>query len=292
MPEIDAETDLFGLLGNPVSHSLSPLLQNSLARRLELNAVYLSFQVNENQLRSAIDGCRGLGVKGLNITTPHKRNTMELMDEIHPTARATGAVNTVLFENKGPLVGYNTDVIGFEEALSYNSYSPEGKECFVFGAGGGAAAVTYALARSRAKTIHLANRSSSTAKKLVSKIKQATDHQDIWAHPLSCSSLPEKIFNSELIVNATSVGMWPNDSESIWNREDVFRSDQLVFDLVYNPEQTRFLRQAASKGAKTTSGLTMLIFQGLHSMNLWVKADLQSEGLIDELTRKMRGELH
>ena len=259
---INGQTKLVGLIGYPVEHSFSPIMHNSAFAALNLNWCYVPLPVHPERLGEAIAGLQALGFVGVNVTVPHKEAVMPLLDHVAPAAQAIGAVNTIVVRG-GQGIGYNTDWQGFLTALSEGDFDPQGKRAVVMGAGGAARAVVYALAQAGAQVTVL-NRTLARAQALVK------DFSPLFpALPLTLQTLEEQTAEAHLLVNATSVGTWPGVNQSIWPQGLAFPSHLTVFDLVYNPRQTRLLQQAEAVGAKVIGGLGMLVHQGAAAFELW-----------------------
>ncbi len=289
MSEIDTETKVLGLIGNPVKDSLSPKFQNLALEKLDLNYRYFAFPAEKEKVAPVVRGARDLGVAGLNVTVPHKERVGELLDELSRSAGTIEAVNTIVFQSDGSLKGENTDWLGFIRSLELNDFNPEGKDCLVFGAGGGAAGVIYGLIREGADRIVIVNRTEARARSMVRRMSGISPGVDLDARPLSGYDLGRRVEEADLVVNATSVGMGDTSGQAIWEEAENFGSEQLVYDLVYNPYPTKFLELAGNAGAKTVDGLDMLILQGLESLKLWTGEEFDTEPLVDDLRKKLRG---
>lgn len=288
MVKINPHTKLLGLIGDPVSHSLSPKLHNYVIKKLGLNYRYLAFSVNSGDLSSATSGARALGVKGLNVTVPHKVSVVREVDELTEAGEATSAVNTLIFKENDLLIGDNTDWLGFIDALRVNDFDPAGKHCLVFGAGGAARAVVYGLARAGSKQIFVVNRTVANAEELVEELQAYSGSTELGYMGLEDFSFGKEMLDYELVVNATSVGLEDNH-RSLWREKPVLNPDQLVFDLIYNPFPTQFLKVASQAGAKVVGGMDMLILQGLRSLQLWTGAELDREEALAELKKYLGG---
>jgi len=264
---IDATTKVVGVIGYPVSHSLSPQMHNSAFAYLGLNYVYLAWEVEPAKLESAIEGVRGLGIVGLNVTIPHKEKVLNLVDELSEEAEMVGAVNTI-HNLDGTLIGYNTDVEGFLRALNEEI---EGKKAVVVGAGGAGRAVVYALVSNKARCIIL-NRTEEKAKELAERYKGLGE---VRAEKLNPTNLREALRDADILVNATSLGM---KGEIIEGIEEGMREHLVVMDLVYNPRETPLLRLAKEKGGRIVEGWKMLLHQGAISFEIWTgkKAPLEA----------------
>jgi shikimate dehydrogenase len=259
---INGQTKLVGLMGYPIEHSLSPAMHNRAFAARNLNWRCLPLPVHPERLGEAVAGLRALGFVGANVTVPHKEAVMSYLDEVAPAAQAIGAVNTMVV-HEDELVGHNTDWQGFLTALSEGGFDPQDKRAVVLGAGGAARAVVYALARAGAQVAVL-NRTPARAQALVK------DFSPLFpALPLTSQTLEEQTAEAHLLVNATPVGLWPEVDQSIWPEDLPFPNHLVVFDLVYNPRQTKLLRQAEAVGAKVIGGLGMLVHQGAAAFELW-----------------------
>ncbi len=270
---IDGHTVLVGIIGDPVEHSRSPAMHNAAFTSLGMNWRYLPFRVAGGELARALSGIRGLGIRGLNVTIPHKQAVVRHLDELAPEAALLGAVNTIIHTD-GRLVGDNTDVEGFRRALS------EGAGCgftpvraMVLGAGGAGLAVMRALLDiTSLKRIHLLNRTPARADAIVKRLEDAPDLEvkaELVPGPLETRSMADALSAADLVVNATSVGMHPKEDASPLGDCDGFRAGQVVYDLIYNPRETRLLNRAKAQGAQALSGLSMLVHQGARGFELW-----------------------
>jgi len=272
---IDGHTQLIGLIGWPVEHSLSPLMHNAAFEDLGMNWRYLPLPVPPGQVETAVRGLAALGFRGANVTLPHKRAVISVLDSIDPHAAALGAVNTLVVgrrAGKGAVVGgYNTDDQGFVGALRRGGFSPgNGDKAIVVGAGGAARAIVHGLLQSGSGEVLVLNRSLERARSLVSDLGQTPgEAARLHALPLSAETLVASVQAAELLVNATPTGMWPDVEDSIWPAGTPIPAHLTVFDLVYNPLETRLLQQARESGARALDGLEMLVRQGALSFELW-----------------------
>ena len=257
----DSKTGLLGLIGDPVEHSLSPLLHSFLISRAGLNFCYLAFRVSKGRVSEALSGMRALGIRGLNVTIPHKEAVVPYLDRLSPEAEAVGAVNTIA-NRDGELVGCNTDIQGFLAPLRARRIRLIGAKALVIGAGGGAAAVAYGLLSAGAE-VALTSRTSERALALARRLSQ---FGTVSVHPLE--GLPALLGEADLLVNATPVGMHPHP-EGCPLSPDLLSEGLLVYDLVYNPTPTRLLQEAAQRGAVPIGGLEMLAWQGAKALELW-----------------------
>ncbi len=264
---IDGKTRLVGLIGWPVEHSLSPRMHNAAFERLSLNWCYVPMPVASERLRDALRGLVCLGFAGVNVTIPHKQAVVACLDEATPEVRYIGAANTIVFQ-EGRAIGHNTDVYGFLAALREIGFSPQGRRAAVLGAGGAARAVVYALASSGSRVAVL-NRSQQRAQALVEDLSAEFPSAALKALPLTVECLEQHAAAADLLVNTTSVGMWPEPDRCPWPEELALPSHLTVFDLVYSPPETELLKKAVSVGAKSVGGLGMLVHQGAAAFRLW-----------------------
>lgn len=264
---INGRTKLVGLIGYPVKHSVSPAIHNSAFAALNLNWCYVPLPVLPERLGEAVAGLRALGFVGANVTVPHKEAVMSHLDDVTPEAQAIGAVNTIVVR-EDKLIGYNTDWQGFLTALSEGSFDPQGQRVVVLGAGGAARAVVYALAQVRAQVTVL-NRTLARAQTLVQDFSLLFPSLSLLSLPLTPQTLEEQTAEAHLLVNATPIGTWPEIDESLWPEDLAFPGHLTVFDLVYNPRETKLLRQARRAGTKVIGGLGMLVHQGAAAFELW-----------------------
>ncbi len=255
---INANTKVVGVIGYPLGHTLSPQMHNAAFREAGLNFVYLAWEVPPENLEKAIEGVRGLGIVGLNVTIPHKEKVLRLMDDVSEEAEFVGAVNTI-HNLGGKLIGYNTDIIGFLKALGKDV---RGKTAVVMGAGGAGKAVAYALAKNGARCIIL-NRTEEKAKALAERLSSIGE---VTSNKLSPSVLESLKGEMDILINATSVGMKGEEIEGVG---EVLSPKLLVMDLVYNPPLTPLLGKAKAVGAEVVEGWRMLLHQGAASWEIW-----------------------
>lgn len=268
---ISGKTTVVGLIGWPVSHSVSPPMHNAAFTALGLDWCYVPLPVPvepPERIGEAVRGLVALGLAGANVTVPHKQSVMPHLHRLSPAAQAIGAVNTIRVERDGTLLGDNTDAPGFVADLRSHGIDPTGQHVLVLGAGGSARAVVYGLASAGAASITVANRTVSRAETLIAAIQP-----QVAACPLQTCSLPADLHHAaeraDLIVNCTSLGMTPQVETMPWPDDLAFRPNQTVYDLVYNPPQTRLLQRAAHDGARAIGGLGMLIWQGAIAFQTW-----------------------
>lgn len=260
-----------GLFGHPVGHSRSPQMHNAAFSALGLPYVYHAFDILPERLENAVDSIRTLGIRGVNVTIPHKVEVMEYLDHITPEAEMIGAVNTILNQN-GSLIGHNTDGKGYVRSLiEETNISLGATQAVILGAGGAARAVATALALEGTRQIFIANRSVDKGKMLAQRISKIRP-----AEYMPFEEIPDIIAQAGLIVNTTSLGMHPNMQDTPLDAA-LLREGQIVSDLIYNPMETRLMREARQKGAIPHSGLGMFVYQGAEAFTLWtgLKAPIQ-----------------
>ncbi len=276
---ITGHTRLGGLLGSPVSHSISPLMHNDSFQELGLDFAYLCFDVKPDQLKEAVAGLRAMNTYGFNLTMPDKEAVLPYLDELSLEAQLVGAVNTVKNEN-GRLIGYNTDGLGYMKSVEEAGCRIAGKEMMLLGAGGAACAIAAQAAISGAAKLHLVSRrgrSWEKAKKLVSAINQRTDCQADLIDLADQSGLKKALENTILLTNATSAGMAPHTELTPLEDTSLLHPGLVVSDVIYNPRQTRLLRDAAALGCQTFNGMYMLLYQGAAAFHIWTDQDMPVE---------------
>lgn len=264
---ISGHTVVCGIIGDPIEHTMSPAIHNAAFQAMGLDYVYVAFGVKGEGLRQAIEGMRALGMRGMSVTIPHKVAALPLMDKLDPLAEKIGAVNTVVNDN-GILTGYNTDATGFLQAMLEKGVDPAGKNVTIVGAGGASRAVSFILADRGANPVIL-NRIEEIdwAIDLAARISESFG-KDVEALELTSDNLAGVLEKTEILVNATSVGMSPNvDNTPV--PADLLRADLTVYDIVYNPVKTRLLQDAEAAGATIISGVDMLVWQGVVAFEKW-----------------------
>ena len=274
--EITGHTKLTGLLGSPVEHSISPMMHNEAFRQLGLDYVYLAFNVGTEQLKTAVDGLKALGVRGFNLTMPDKNLMCALADELSPAAQIVGAVNTIVNEN-GRLIGYTTDGIGFMRSVKEAGKDIIGKKMTLLGAGGAASAIMVQAALDGVAEITVFSRRGAFFERAEHIIKALEEKTKCVIHIYDFSDpdiLKREIAESIILVNGTSVGMAPNVELCIITDDSVFHKDLYVYDAIYNPEETLLLRKAKAAGCETQNGLDMLLYQGAAAFELWTGKEM------------------
>lgn len=262
---ISGETKIFAIMGDPVEHSLSPTMHNAAFRELGLNYLYVAFRVSSSSLRNGVESIRALNIKGVNITIPHKIAVLNYLDELDEFAKMIGAVNTIKNEC-GRLRGFNTDGKGAIRALKEKVKDIRDASVLLLGAGGAARSIAFSLAKSGAE-LSISNRTFSKAEDLADSIEKKIKTR-VKRIPLKQEKLKKVIAETDILINATSVGMYPKEDETLVN-SDMMHSDLVVKDIVYKPVKTRLLREAEKAKADTIDGLSMLVHQGAESFEIW-----------------------
>lgn len=285
MTSFTAQTQVYGVIGDPINHSLSPLMQNAAIAAAGLNACYLPFHVPAAQLVAAVEGLRALGIGGFNVTLPHKQQILSRLDWVDENATLIGAVNTVVCR-KGCLHGYNTDSSGFLRALREDlQFDPAGRNVLLFGAGGACRAALVALLRSQAQNLWLVNRRLDKPQGLVQEFQALFPDQQILAYSLQDTAYRHLLSQADLIVNTTSVGLGGEDLDSC-PLENV-KAGTVVYDMVYSNVETSFVRRARSGGFTAADGLSMLAAQGEDAFFLWHDM-LAEKGLMKRYLQQWR----
>jgi len=284
---ISGKTKICGVIGDPIEHTMSPVMHNAAFKKLGLDYLYVPFQVRKEELSRAVEGIRALNVMGFNVTIPHKVAIIPLLDGLDPLAEKIGAVNTVV-NNSGALRGYNTDATGFLQALLERGVEPAGKDVVVMGAGGASRAICYILAE-RGAHLSILNRQLEMdwAEELASQISYDFE-MEVRALELGFENLRMVLGKADVLINATSVGMSPDNEETPVPAE-LLKSDLVVFDIVYNPIRTRLLKEAEAAGSRVMGGIDMLAWQGALAFEKWTEQsaplDLMRKEAIKALER-------
>lgn len=276
MKEITGHTVLTGLLGSPVSHSISPMMHNESFKQLDLDYVYLAFDVGVAGMESAVNGLRTLNVRGFNVTMPGKNIMTTLCDKLTPAAEISGAVNTVVNDN-GVLTGYTTDGIGYMRAVQYAGHNIIGKKMTLLGAGGAATAVLVQAALdgvSEISVFSIRDKFFERAENIANQLNERTSCKVKLYDFEDESVLRREIGDSAILTNGTSVGMAPNTDRSIITDSTMFHRDLIVSDVIYNPRETKLLKLAKEAGCQTFNGLYMLLYQGAEAFKIWTGQDM------------------
>jgi len=263
--DISGKTKICGVIGNPIQHTLSPTIQNAAFAHLNLDFIFLAFKVKATELELAIQGMRSLNIYGLNVTMPHKNSVINYLDEKDPLVSFLNSANTIV-NKKGRLFGFSTDGIGAIKALQENGVDLSSSKVLLLGAGGAGRAIAFSIL-DKVEDLVVLNRDPAKIKNLEFDLKLKFN-KNIHYDLLSKNSLKKNLRSSDVLINATNIGMKPNSNLSIINPK-FLTSDLTVMDIVYTPIETKLLADAKKVGAKTIDGVEMLIYQGAASFELW-----------------------
>ena len=282
MNSITGTTQLTALLGSPVSHSISPLMHNEAFGILGLDYVYLCFDVDEEALPAAVEGLKRCGIRGFNLTMPDKNRIVDLVDRLSPAAQLIGAVNTVVAEN-GILTGYNTDGAGFMRSAQEAGFTLKGASVTLLGAGGAASAIAAQAALDGVSRIRIFHRPTSRFAERTSKL--CRDISAGTACTATCHDIsdPDALYSalkdSCMLINATPVGMAPDTERTLIPDPSWFRKGLAVADIIYNPRETRLLREAREAGCRVMNGMYMLLYQGAEAFRLFTGMEMPVDAI-------------
>ena len=278
---VNGKTKVFGIIGNPIDHSFSPILQNTLARVMGENIAYVPFKVESGEVKTALDGAFRLGICGFNVTVPHKKEVMESLVAIDDLALKVGAVNTLKYTKHG-YKGYNTDILGLGKCFDIEGIKIKGKTVVILGAGGAANSAAILAAQRGAGNIVIVNRTKANGQALK---EQTARYYNGNIDVISFSELMG-VENPEIVIQTTSVGMGEGVWESPVENTSFFKKVQAVVDIVYSPWQTKLLSDAKENGCVAINGFDMLIYQGIASYEIWHDIEIN-----DERSKALRNEL-
>lgn len=282
---LSGKTRVIGIFGQPIEHSMSPVIQNAAFKAAKLDYVYIPLQVHEHLLNQAVEGIRALNLVGVNVTIPHKEKVIPYLDNLSTEAKLIGAVN-VIINDKGTLVGYNTDGRGFVESLRFEAkVEPKGKRIAILGAGGAARAVAIQLALDGAEEIYLLNRSPEKAKLITDVINSHTASKASSCPLENAGDILKKV---DILINSTPIGMYPNQNQPALVERNLLSEHLLVCDLVYNPLETTLLRNAKEQGCQILKGTGMLIYQGALAFEIWTGQKASVEIMYEALLKNLR----
>lgn len=272
--EINGKTRVCGLLGNPVEHTLSPMIHNTLAKILGHDMVYVPFLVEPGRVAEAVTGSLALNLLGLNVTVPYKSEVIASLQEMDDLAGNIGAVNT-LVRTEGGYKGYNTDMEGLYRAMTDEGISMEGEQIIVLGAGGAARAVAYLCAVKGADRVYMLNRTLGKAQTVAGEVNRTMGRDVIVPMAMEeYNKLPEGKF---LAVQGTSVGLAPHVEDVVIADEAFYEKIHTGFDLIYSPWETRFMKMTKAHGGRAYNGLKMLLYQGIIAYELWNRVSVSKE---------------
>lgn len=273
-PLIDGHTRTCGLIGNPVEHTKSPLIHNGLAELTGNNLTYVPFLVAEpEKLKEAVEGAYALNILGMNVTVPYKEKIMPYLKDVESLAAKIGAVNTLVRVEDG-YVGYNTDMPGLYRAMVSDGIRIDGEDVILIGAGGVARAVAVMLAE-RAHHVYILNRTVEKAEAIAAEVNTYAGYEVATAKSIAdYRTLPEKKY---LAIQATNVGMHPHTEHAAIEEDEFYRMIHTGYDLIYNPEETLFMKKVKEQGGRAFNGLKMLLYQGIIAYELWNKTEITKE---------------
>ncbi len=286
MREINGRTRICGLMANPVGHTLSPLIHNTLAERTGINMAYVPFQPEKSGLDVAVKGAYELNVLGLNVSVPYKVQVMQSLVSIDSVAEAIGAVNT-LVRIEGGYRGYNTDITGLKRAMEVEGIQIKGRQVVILGAGGVAQTTAHLCAGEGADRIWILNRTYENAAALAKRIENGY-HAECVA--LRTEDYRKLSADRYLVIQTTNVGMYPNVEHAVIEEKEFYQMVETAYDLVYTPFETTFMRYARSCGAEAYNGLRMLLYQGICAYELWNQTAV-SEEIAEEIYVLLKKEL-
>ena len=263
--KINGKTKLMGLIGNPVEHTMSPAIHNTIAGHTDENMVYVPFPVKDD-IESAIKGAYALGIQGMNITVPYKSEAIPYLKDIDKEAEMIGAVNT-LVRVEGGFKGYNTDLPGLYRAILSEGIEVKGNKIIIVGAGGAARAAAFMCAFNGAKCLVILNRTVEKAQRIADEVSEKTGFSNIDV--MAISDYMQIEGEGWLVLQATKVGLHPNVEETPISDSAFFKKASVVYDLIYTPQETMFMRLAKQEGAKAYNGLKMLLYQGVAAYEMW-----------------------
>jgi len=286
--QINGYTRTCGLFGNPVEHTMSPAIHNTLAEAFSENLVYVPFRVPEGKVGDAVRGAWAMNLLGVNVTVPYKSQVIPYLEELDPLAEKIGAVNTLVRTETG-FKGYNTDMPGLYRAMCRDGVEIGGEKVLILGAGGVARAVAILAAWKEAEEILIANRTLEKAQRIAEEVNRIAGRSLAAAMPLeACGELPGEGY---VAIQATNVGMFPKVEEAPINEEAFYRKVRVGYDLIFNPAQTRFMRLVEKGGGKAFGGLKMLLYQGVIAYELWMGTQV-GEDMAERAYIEMKRAMH
>ncbi|MCI8342759.1 MAG: shikimate dehydrogenase [Firmicutes bacterium] len=278
---VSGKSHVYGIIGCPIEHSFSPVLQNTVASMLGIESIYVPFKVEPENISTALEGALALNICGLNVTVPHKKEVMPHICQIDPLAQKIGAVNTLKRVENG-FAGYNTDILGLMKCFEIEKAEMSGKTCVVIGAGGAANAAVTLAAEKGAREIFIVNRTAENAEKLKASVQK---HCTAEIKTLSYNNIMD-IKNPDFVIQTTSVGMGEGTWESPVENAEFFENVKFAVDVIYTPWETKFLNDARQKRVNAVNGFDMLVYQGIASFEIWNNIKIS-----DEKAREMRNTL-
>ena len=288
MKDITGTTAVCGLIGHPVSHTLSPLIHNTLSQLLGIELVYVPFEVAPERVKEAVEGAYALNIKGLNVTVPHKSAVIPYLSDIDPLAEKIGAVNT-LVRTAGGYKGYNTDMPGLYRELQSEGVEIAGRDVILLGAGGVSRAVAFLCAQYGANRVYILNRTIEKAQEIAKEVNQSFGRECLV--PMMLSAYREIPEGKYPVIQGTSVGLAPHEDQAVIEDPEFYKLVETGVDLIYRPAQTKFMKLAKAAGAQAYNGLKMLLYQGIIAYELWNEIQVSEEmaGLVYQKMKEALG---
>ena len=281
---LDSKTNIFCIIGHPVEHSMSPIMHNAAFEDLNLNNMYIALDIQPKQLKQAIKSLKTFNFKGANVTLPHKETIIKYLDIIEPLAQKIGAINTIK-NNDGLLIGKNTDASGAKKSLIDSGCKLEDKKVIILGAGGAAKAIAYALADDVSEIL-IFNRNEKRALDLSNKLRM-DKNVDVFGKALDENNLKNELSDANIFINTTPIGMYPKINVSPLPKE-ILHNNLFVFDIVYNPIETKLIKDAKEKGCIALGGLDMLVNQGALAFEWWTNQKPNKELMKNKILEFLR----
>jgi shikimate dehydrogenase len=288
MSKIKGTTRVCGLIGNPVEHSISPLIHNTLAELCGIDMVYTTFRVERGEVSTAVRGAFALNILGMNVTVPHKQEVIASLDSVDELAAAIGAVNTLVRTESG-FKGYNTDMLGLKRSLEEENIILRDSRVILLGAGGAARAIAFLCVSSGAREVYILNR---TLEKAVAIAEDVNSHlKTDAARAMKLSDYDKLQGNDYIVLQTTSVGLYPDCDNAAILDEEFYKKAAVGVDIIYNPAKTKFMKLIEQQGKPAYNGLKMLLYQGVSAFELWnnLKVDSEKTRIVYE---KMKEELN
>ena len=286
---ISGKTKLTGFFAKPASHSLSPLMHNLAFSHWGIDAVYLAFEVDQTNLRQAVESIRTLDMLGVNVSMPNKTAVLAYLDQLSPEAELIGAVNTIVHQEQR-LIGYNTDGMGFVRSVNETGHPIKNQKIVVLGAGGAAKAIVVQMALEGAQEITIYKRLNATflpLKEYFVKVSEKTGCPIRLPDYADESQLALDLSQANLLINATDIGMGSKKDQLPIADVKLLHSQLAVFDLIYSPSETRLIQEAKKMGIKAYNGLGMLIHQGAIAFELWTHREMPVQNIREQLEQEV-----
>ena len=276
MGEIKGTTRVCGLIGNPVGHSISPVIHNTLADLCGIDMVYTTFKVEKGAVDTAVKGAHALDILGLNVTVPHKQEVIGALESVDQLAEAIGAVNTLVRTEHG-YKGYNTDILGLERELEEEQVELKDSPVILLGAGCAARAIAFLCVSKGAKEVAILNRTEEKAAVIAEDVNRHL--QSKAAYAMKLSDYGKLTGGNYVVIQTTSVGLYPNCDDAVIEDEDFYKRAAVGVDIIYNPAETKFMKLMKAQGKPAYNGLKMLLYQGVSAFELWNDIKVSKENI-------------